>query len=231
MSVIADRELDARLLGGTAVWLRCPSSRTGALARSYEDVDLAVRRRGAVTLGRELAAIGFAADRQFNALHGQHRMVFSKDGVVVDVFVGEFEQCQKLDLEERIGLESTTLAAADLLLTKLQVVEVTRKDLTDAIALLLDHAPTDHRGEGAIDLGAFTSVTRSDWGWHTCALDNLRKVMEEAARVLDADGAERVTTRAEAILQAMDAAPKTMGWKLRARVGRRVPWYTIPDSK
>ena len=39
--------LSARLIGGLAIWLRCPSVRTGPYARSYDDMDFAIscRRR------------------------------------------------------------------------------------------------------------------------------------------------------------------------------------------
>ena len=36
---------------------------------------------------------------------------------------------------------------------------------------------------------------------------------------------ERIRGRIGTVAAAMAAAPKTLGWQLRARVGRRVRWY------
>jgi len=34
----------------------------------------------------------------------------------------------------------------------------------------------------------------------------------------------------EAIGHALETAPKTMGWRMRAKVGRRVRWYEVPEE-
>jgi hypothetical protein len=34
----------------------------------------------------------------------------------------------------------------------------------------------------------------------------------------------------EALQEAIEAAPKSTRWKLRARVGERVPWYEQPEE-
>ncbi len=61
----------------------------------------------------------------------------------VDVFVGTFSMCHRLDLSGRLGEHAYSLDAADLLLTKLQIHEINRKDLVDAVRLLLTHENAD----------------------------------------------------------------------------------------
>ena len=34
----------------------------------------------------------------------------------------------------------------------------------------------------------------------------------------------------EAMRQAMEAAPKSVRWKMRARVGEKVTWYELPEE-
>ena len=41
---VATVGLPARLLGGVAFWLRCPSVRSGPFARDYADLDFAVAK-------------------------------------------------------------------------------------------------------------------------------------------------------------------------------------------
>ena len=42
---VAAAGLPARLLGGVAFWLRCPSVRSGPFARDYADLDASLRSR------------------------------------------------------------------------------------------------------------------------------------------------------------------------------------------
>ena len=37
-------------------------------------------------------------------------------------------------------------------------------------------------------------------------------------------------TRVDALLAAMEAAPKSVGWRLRDKVGRRKAWYELPEE-
>jgi len=39
-----------------------------------------------------------------------------------------------------------------------------------------------------------------------------------------------VTQRIEQITAALAAAPKSLRWRARAKVGRRIPWYDLPEE-
>jgi hypothetical protein len=73
----------------------------------------------------------------------------------VDVLVDRFAMCHRLDLRDRLALDTRTLPLADLLLSKLQVVERNEKDLKDLVALLADH---DLDGEDAVDTARILAV-------------------------------------------------------------------------
>ena len=45
----------------------------------------------------------------------------------------------------------------------------------------------------------------------------------------DAD-VERIGQRVDAVLERIEQAPKSRGWKLRARVGERKRWYELPED-
>ncbi len=222
MEEVSRRNIAARLLGGVAIYLRCPSVHADPLARTYNDIDMAVSQRGQKALSEALAAQGFVGDRQFNALHGHKRQLFAKEGVELDVFVHQFQQCHTLDLEERMTSDPLTLSLADLLLTKLQVVQLTQKDMTDVLALLVDHA---------IDLTTITKITGQDWGWYTTVLDNLHKIAEGAPSFLSGEEVTRVQVHIDELRQAMQNTSKSLSWKMRAKIGRRVPWYVLPEEK
>ena len=75
-------------------------------------------------------------------------------------------------------MQPDTLCIADLLLTKLQIVEINAKDLIDAIQLLRNHAVSraDKPGLDELSLDRLCAVTSADWGWYTTLSDNLAKV-------------------------------------------------------
>ena len=137
--------------------------------------------------------------------------------------------CHPLELDGRLELDPQTLAPADLLLTKLQVVKINAKDIIDAQALLLGHQV--ERGPGdVIDLGRLVQVTSRDWGWYTTFTDNLGRLMPDMETVLPADAAAQIGGRVATIQQALASAPKSIQWRARAALGRRVAWYELPEE-
>ena len=121
-----------------------------------------------------LAEGGTIPDREFNALHGHKRLYFDgPDGVPIDVFMGRMDMCHDLDLRDRLELSDPTVPAADLALSKLQIVEFTEKDEQDT-QTLLEHLEIAERHD-AIDPRRIQEVTCADWGWHRTVSANLER--------------------------------------------------------
>lgn len=225
-----DRALDVRIAGGVAVALRCPSSRTPPLARSYADIDLFARRKGSKQLSELMGSLGYEPDRQFNALHGSRRLFFWDEGNArqVDVFLDVFEMCHRLDLSKRLLLPGDTLPLADLLLSKLQIVETNEKDLTDMLTILVDYPLTEN--EEGINLAYIARLTAADWGLWKTATMAAEKADQYAHRIEGFAARGRVHDRLRTLLERLESEPKTRAWKLRARVGPRVRWYELPEE-
>ncbi|HEX8753229.1 MAG TPA: hypothetical protein VF731_07420, partial [Solirubrobacterales bacterium] len=156
-------------------------------------------------------------------------------GRQVDVFVGSFEMCHTLPLAERLGARPGTLPAAELLMTKLQIVELNEKDRGDAFALLLAHevaeADVDASGADAIDASRIASLTSRDWGLQRTFELNFERLREAlGALPLEEGGRETIAVRIERLAAAIEAAPKSRRWKLRERIGERVQWYEEPEE-
>jgi hypothetical protein len=217
------------LIGGVAIWVRCPSARSAPLARTYGDIDFVGRSSDRRAITGFMEGQGYEADRMFNAIHGATRLNYH-DPVrqrPVDVLLDRFVMAHELDLRPALGKGEATLPLADLLLTKLQVVSLNRKDLLDVLALLLDHP----LGEGEIDVERILEVTRSDWGFeHTIhrTLATLRERIDEFE--LSPAAVNVILERAAELDGQLDAAPKSLAWKMRARVGERVRWYEEPEE-
>jgi hypothetical protein len=230
-------DLRMRLLGGVGVALHDHRPVPAALERGYGDLDVVVPPKSARATATVMAAAGYEANERFNALHGAQRMLFydTENKRQVDVFVGVFSMCHRLDLSARLDEDPYTLDAADLLLTKLQIHEINRKDLVDAVRLLLTHENADIAGGGdgrtsSMSLDRLRSVTSSDWGWFTTVTDNLALVRTAASDLLDAVDAGVVEARVDEIDASLRSAPKSMRWKARSVVGRKTPWYELPEE-
>ena len=221
-----------RLLGGAAVGMHRHGPRPPQLERRYGDIDLVVKKGQDRALRRLLEDLGYVPNRNFNNLHGDRRLLFydERNERQVDVFIGTFRMCHTLELDERLGMDPRTLSPADLLLTKLQVVKINAKDITDAQALLLAHQIERDSAGDVIDLERLVRVTARDWGWYTTFTDNLARLAPDANTPLPPDAARQITDRVAAIRQALVDAPKSLSWRARAAVGRRVPWYELPEE-
>lgn len=222
---------EARLLGGVAVAVRCPSAAAGGpFARAYSDIDLVTISSSVERLGSALAELGYEPATRFNAAHGHSRLMFDReeDGAHVDVFVRRFTMCHALDLGDRLSEDELTIPLADLLLTKLQVAELNEKDVTDASALLSDHSLT--ADESGINVRYLTGILGRDWGWWRTVTDNLRALPGHLQGRVEGARADMVVERISELESAIDEAPKSLRWKARAKAGSRLPWRDVPEE-
>lgn len=221
-----------RLTGGVGVRERAREH--GGLdfeGRPYHDIDLVGRLRDVRALEALFIELGYAADRAVNAQFGTVRRVYyHPDGYHVDVFLDRLDFCHRIELAGRLELHPLTLAPADLLLAKLQIVERNRKDLLDAALLLLNHELLP--GESAaIELDRILALTSDDWGLCTTAGDFLDALRASLAGLgFDSPAVDRIEGRAGQLRAAIAAAPKSIGWRMRDRVGRRIRWYRTVEE-
>lgn len=221
-----------RLLGGLAVRLHCESATHRGLDRPYADIDFVTDRAGGRQLEPFMAQMGYQPNRSFNLLNGTERMLFHDEvnERQVDIFVQSFTMCHSLPLGERLHVEPVTLPLAELLLTKLQIVQLNAKDVRDICALLLDHRVGQGDTE-TINADRVADLCAGDWGLYKTVTLSLRKIEDFIdAFDLDAESRRLILARAESLRDAIEAAPKSLKWKMRAKVGERVQWYELPEE-
>jgi hypothetical protein len=203
-----------------------------ALARSYGDIDTATVKGQNRPVTDLLTGLGYEAARQFNALHGSSRMLFHDraNDRKLDVFVDGFELNHSIPITARIDVDAQTIPLAELLLTKLQVVEFTDKDMRDTLALFVGHEVGAGDDE-TINADVVAALTGEDWGlWRTTEI-NLQKLRDDIGAVgLDEPDQRLGLTRIDALWERIEAEPKSKRWRLRARVGDRKRWYQVPDE-
>ncbi len=156
-----------RLLGGLAVYLQSPSARTDErLKRSYKDLDFATLAKFSAKTKALFAELGYSGNKTFNALHGHQRLLFwdEQNGRQVDIFIDRFQMCHNIDFRPRLQIDQRTLGLADLLLTKLQIVEVNEKDLVDVVALFVDYDVGDD--DRSVNAAYIAKLMSNDWGFN-----------------------------------------------------------------
>jgi hypothetical protein len=216
-----------RAVGGIGVALRAPSISRLEPPRQYHDIDLVGRAGSSTRVGELMARAGYAAADRFNKLNGSERLLFhDPDGRRVDVFLERLRMCHTLEFGSRLAIDRDTLPIADLALSKLQIVEQTPRDEADLVALLADHELTDD--DAGLSLRRVVGVCANDWGWWRTVVDNLERLTASVEPATPTHAAARA--RAADLRDALDSAPKSAGWQLRAVIGRRKTWYDLPEE-
>lgn len=225
-----------RLLGGLAVKLSSPSASHRALKRKYPDIDFAGYSKQGRAIKELFSELGYEPNKRFNALHGDKRLMFfdNENDRQVDIFLDIFEMCHKFDFRDRLTISKNILPLADLLVTKLQIVEINEKDVRDIFCIIKDHNLGSESREtepDIIDVNYIASLCSRSWGLYKTLTTNLNKLM----RFIDDyefEPAEKelILERLRKLLGFIEKAPKSTKWKMRAAVGEKVRWYELPEE-
>ena len=202
------------------------------LPRKIGDIDVATKPNAKRAASEVLVKAGYLPDDHFNAFHGMHRLLFYDDanGRKLDVFIGDFSMCHVIPIADRLELEPMTVPLAELMLTKLQIVELTERDQRDIYNLTYHHElrEGDHSG---IEVDFIANLCAKDWGlWRTTRSTIERCLANLASSGLPPEAASTIEERLRALWAAIERAPKSTRWKLRSRVGDRVRWYEEPEE-
>jgi hypothetical protein len=234
----AEAGLGLKLLGGLAVRVLCPA--LPPRMRAGQDMDFACLSKGRKNVAAHLERSGCVPDKRFNNLNGDRQMYFNApSGRPIDVMVDRLTMCHTLDLRPSFGRLPHTVDAVDVLLSKLQIVELNEKDARD-ILQLLGGVPVGESGAGglrpdgiSVDTDRFGKLLGADWGWWRTATGSLKKLPALAAEhpeLVPPDPPYDPLAQAQRLLEIAETAPKGVKWKLRANVGDRVRWYELPEE-
>jgi hypothetical protein len=232
VGIASDEGVPLRLLGGVAVRIKAPEV-PPALDRSYKDIDFAVTKKAAGAADKLLRDAGYEPHVSFNAMHARERGLYfdMANERQVDLFIHSFRMCHEIPLGDRLDVESGTVPLAELMLTKLQIIEVNEKDIRDTVLLFHGHPIGESDDGGAVNGAQIAALCGSDWGlWRTITanLDRCRGHVGDYE--LPAGDRERIEGRFDELLERIEAEPKSRGWRLRAKVGERKRWYELPEE-
>jgi hypothetical protein len=221
-----------RVLGSVAVHLQAPAAGP-LLKRPIKDIDVATRRGSRAAVTELLIGAGYLPDEMFNTLHGAQRLLFyDPNQRKLDVFIGEFSMCHVIPITDRLERDPLTIPLAELLLTKLQIVELNETDQRDIYNLTYHHQVSIGVGNGGGIEGDFIAgLCAKDWGlWRTSKATIQRCKSNLAGYNLGAEASGLIQERLDVLWTAIESAPKSARWRLRSRVGDRVRWYGEPEE-
>lgn len=163
----------------------------------------------------------------FSQEYGVGRLIYYHDnGVMAEIFCDELKMAHTIDFHGRLELDTPTISLVDLFLSKLQIVQITEKDIKDLIVLLVEH-DLGSNDRDRIDLAYMVKLLRENWGFYYTVTTNLERVRTFARQfdVIGSSNQQTVEARLDAIIQELENAPKSLRWKARSKIGTRVQWY------
>ncbi len=224
-----------RVIGSLAFQMHCPQFGylQQAMGRAYTDIDFAAYRNQAKEIKAMMAGLGYVEDREVFIVSNGERSIFYLQGseLHIDIFFDKLDFSHVISWNGRLEVDAPTIPLAELLLEKMQIVQINEKDIIDTIMLLLEH-PLGDDDEETINIRLVAELCGKDWGlWRTTTM-NLDKVKQMAGKYPQLTGEQQayVASQVDQALDRIEAEPKSMSWRMRSRVGDRVKWYKDVDE-
>jgi len=237
------RDLPLRLLGGVAIRIHCADyvdfakklGRLGEGQQEYTDLDFMSYLKLRKTLPDFFREMGYEKRPTTMSTAATQRQIYfhPKGWFFVDVFFDKLLAANHpLDFRGRLGLDSPTVTPIDMLLEKLQIVFPAEKDVKDAMLMLRAHDVSLGEEKNKLNAKFVAELLASDWGFWYTVTTNLKGLRQYAldAQNLSEDEKQDITAKLDALLQAIDAKPKSTGWKMRSTIGTKRQWYNPVET-
>ena len=223
------RGIILRVMGAVAVRIHC--ERYGHLLetmkRELSDIDFMSYSKFRNVLPDFFKEMGYTPRERIILLYGTKRHIYDdfKHKRFVDVFFDVLDMCHLIDFRGRLELDSPTITLADIVLEKMQIVKINEKDIKDVIVLLREHDLGGGRDQ--VDIAYIADILSKDWGFYYTVTTNLKKVKAFLPKyeALTDEDREDVAGKIDAMLDEIERHPKTLKWKMRARIGTKKKWY------
>jgi hypothetical protein len=238
IAVADERKVPLRILGGAAIRMHCPKHEEmyERLKRAPKhDMDFVTYSKFRPKTKELFVDLGYEPyiSLMLTGATGRHRQIFNdKEGnKAIDVFLGKLEMCHVLDYTGRLELDTPTVPLAELLLQKLQIVQTNEKDIQDVIILLREYdiGKTDKE---EINGDYVAKLLSTEWGFYHTVTLNLPKIKQfmDKYPTLTAEDKKVVSERIDKLQAIIEGTPKTLQWRLRAKVGPAKKWYNAVEE-
>ena len=195
--------------------------------RVFTDIDYASygKNRGKIVPFFEKQ--GYELEKRAAMMSGGNRHIYFGNRIpMIDVFFDKLDYNHPINYQGRLELHPHCVSLTDLLLQKLQIVNINDKDLKDAMLLLIG-APLGETDTNQINLRYLAKLMSEDWGFYYTSLMNLNKVQAAVYGVPVLSEQDRILIKgkAETLIKIIENEPKSGKWKGRAKTGTSKIWY------
>jgi hypothetical protein len=224
-----------RVIGSLAFQMHCQKYGylQAAMGRAYTDIDFAAYQRQAKEIRVLMAGLGYQENHEVFIISEGNRAIFEMPDISlhIDVFYEKLDFSHVIYWKDRLEVDYPSIPLAEMLLEKLQIVQINEKDIIDTIMLLLEH-PLGEIDDETINIKRIAELCSVDWGlWRTITmnLDKVCKLAQGYQQLTDKQkGAIKLQVKTS--LERINQQPKSLAWRLRARVGDRIKWYKDVDE-
>ena len=232
-----------RLVGGLAIRLHIQDHDLEELYKKLKrlgdkgeitDIDGAISYKHMKKMDKFMKKMGYYKRKPTLSTAASQRRLYihPKNWWFIDCFYGIIKFNHDIEIDhKRLKLDSPTLPLAELLLGKMQIVNMNYKDIVDSIMLLLAHKVGTTDEEETINIeyigkkyfrkGAFA------WGFYHTVTTNLKyiKASLDDFEALSNDQKQIIIDKIDTMLEYFENVPKDRRWRARATVGTHKRWY------
>jgi len=228
-----EKGVTLRVMGGLAIYLRCKEyeelwkglKRLGK--KVFTDIDLAGYGKHRTKILKIMEELGYDIWKLSLQRFAGRRYIFYGGRIpMVEVFFDRLQMNHVIEFKGRLEKDKYTLPLAELLMMKLQIVQINEKDIKDSIILL--RAYDIGEDDTVINGKYIAKVLAKDWGFYYTFTNNLEKVkskLQDYQSILSESDIDIVKNRIEKLRDIIEREPKSLGWKMRAKLGTKVKWY------
>jgi len=232
-----------RAMGGVGVRLHSMEhvdlarrlGRLGVGQQEFTDLDFMAYKRQRNRMRDFFESLGYLKRRATLSSAASERQIYlhPKGWFFIDVFFDKLIVANHpIDFRNRLELDMPTLSVTDLLLEKLQIVNLGEKDLKDTVTLLVAHEVREAEGKENVNASYVAELLSKDWGFWYTVTNNLRGIASfaDVAETMTREEINLLLSRINKLLDSIEKEPKTSGWKMRAIVGPRKRWYAPVET-
>lgn len=232
-----DEGVVLRVMGGLGIHMHSREfdelwRKLGRLGRKvFTDIDLATYGSSREKILDILKGLNYEIWKQSMYFYGGKRYIFFGRIPMVEIFFDSLEMNHKINFKGRLEKDEYTLPLAELLMSKLQIVKINEKDIKDTIVLIRAHDIGDN-DKDVINGKHIARLLSKDWGFYYTFTVNLKKVLDilPSYSSLSSKDISIVEERVNKLFDIIEKEPKTISWKIRARIGPSKKWYNEVDE-
>lgn len=246
VSKAKEKNIVLRIMGGLAVRLHIKDDPLAVLVYKkrfdnstnvFADLDLVGYRKQRGDIEKMFVQLQYQPDRMINPLFGDRRLIFyhPKGYFHIDVFLDKLEFSHDVFFYDKQGIRRLEISfpaitPTDIILGKLQIHQINKKDLIDLIALFAKKNIASSDEDDSINGSYIAKILSQDWGFWYEATNNLNMVKYIAKDMLAKGDIQetmydKTLQQIGCLLQFIEKEPKTKDWIKRSQVGTKKPWY------